>query len=70
MANLYPPGIKYKIYIVNHISGEHSFGEQLPACVLYDTRFDFDTEKQAEDWINQLGEKNQEYVILKSYRIH
>jgi hypothetical protein len=70
MANLYPPAIKYKIYIFNRIPDQHSSREQLSAYALYDTRFDFDTEKQAEDWINQLGEKDQEYIILKVYQMH
>ncbi len=70
MANQYPPTIKYKIYIINRISGQHSSEEQLPAYVLHDTRFDFDTEKQAEGWISQLGEKGQDYTILKTYYLH
>jgi hypothetical protein len=69
MANLYPPTTKYKIYVFNRIPDQHSSGEQLPAYALYDTRFDFDTEKQAEDWINQLGEKGQGYIILKTYHM-
>jgi len=67
MANLHPLTIKYKIYIFNRIPDQHSSEEQLLAYALGDTRFDFDTEKQAEDWINQLGEKDQEYIILKTY---
>jgi len=56
MATLYPT-IKFKIYVVNRIPSLHSSEEQLPAYELCDTRFEFDTEKQAEDWINQLGSK-------------
>ena len=56
MATLYPPTIKFKI-VINRIPGQHSSEEQLPAYELCDTRFEFDTEKQAEDWINQLGSK-------------
>ena len=56
MPTLYPT-IKFKIYVVNRIPGQHSSEEQLPAYELCDTRFEFDTEKQAEDWINQLGSK-------------
>ena len=53
MATLYPPTIKFKIYVINRIPGQHSSEEQLPAYELCDTRFEFDTEKQAEDWIKQ-----------------
>lgn len=69
MATLHPSIIKYNIYIISRIPGQHASEDQLTAYTLLDTRFNFDTEKSAEEWIDKLGEKKYEYTILKTYQL-
>ena len=64
------PTVHYKIYIVERSNNQSSGIDQLTTYFLHYTEFAFDTEQQAVSWIEQLGEKGHEYVILKTYQVH